>query len=657
MTRHLGRPRKKPTATYEHLDRFGSLSGVRVLITVRGNPGQSEGPISADPQPTGAVERSPQRALESYSARRPLAALAFGAALLSHWPFRRLDLDLHHDGYMAAVAVAVAEGRTPHSEVFTQYGPLIAYLQGFWLRFTGISVLNLRTLHILLFAATAAILALSGRTRYGSPWPIHPMSGPIAAFSWIVLSDTFTGVPIFPWVSMLVALTMVTTLNLVRLGREADTPRLSRWLSTTAGTVAATILLSRPSLFLVLAVGVLLGFIDPAFRDAQRRFIIGLAAGASMIAGILAVSPFRTEFVIDMFSWPFTAYAGGGALRTSVTVLGVTGFNLLPQIGAVLLVTLRMRRTVSHRDFSWALLLLTAAELPQLQHLWWQIAFLVGLLVIIAIESRFFADKVEGLSHWSIILLLGAVVVGAPLITGYWPGWHAFVGERSAISIVSITGLYTTAFVAGILAATYLIAAMLDRGLKDDSRTGALLASFVLAGLAETAAAPDTRHIWWGLPVGLLLLVHHGLCESRLLGVWFRRMVPIGFVIAGAGALLMSLNYAGEPRVELHEGIGRGMRVSQHVAEEYMSQLDLVGQLPADVPVLFEVRDALITVIGGSFLPQDRHIVSWGPARADGPTAGLSEIVEIIDGHEGRDSGDGVDGVKSRTGRHSLVRH
>lgn len=622
---------------------------------MRGNPKQSEGTISANPQLTGFVERFPRRALESNRARRPLAALAFGAALLSHWPFRRLDLDFHHDGYMAAVAVAVAEGRTPHSEVFTQYGPLIAYLQGFWLRFTGISVLNLRTLHILLFATTAAILALSGRARAGSPWPIDPISGPIAAFTWIVLSDAFTGVPVLPWVSMLVALTMVTAVNLERLGREAASPRSSRWLSTAAGMVTASILLSRPSLFLVLAAGVLLVLIDRDFRHAHLRFAVGLATGTSIVLGIMATSPFRTEFVNDMVVWPFSEYVGAGALKTSVTVLAVTGFSLVPQIGAALLVTLRIRGSLTHRDFSWALLLAAAAVLPQLQDVWWQIAFLVGLLVIIAIESHFFTDKIESLSRRSTLLLVCAVVIGAPLISQNWPGWHAFVGERSAIAIVPITGLYTTAFVAVSLSLSYFVTTLFNRGLEPGLRTGAFLSIFVLAGLAETASAPDTRHIWWGLPVGLLLIVHHGIGQHTVLTTWLRKAVPIGFVIAGTGALLMSVNYIVEPRVELHEGIGRGMRVGPLVADEYRSQLDFVGWLPVDASVRFEVRDALITVIDGSFLPQDRRIVSWGPTHADGAAPISMVILDAVHDLGYTNFPDVVERARSQTGEHLLA--
>ena len=58
---------------------------------------------------TGSVASPVRLDVGTSRARRPLAALAFGAALVSHWPFRRLDLDFHHDGYMAAVAVAVAD--------------------------------------------------------------------------------------------------------------------------------------------------------------------------------------------------------------------------------------------------------------------------------------------------------------------------------------------------------------------------------------------------------------------------------------------------------------------------------------------------------------------------------------------------------------------
>ena len=590
-----------------------------------------------------------------YRARRPLAALAGITAAVSHWPFRRLDLDLHHDGYMAAVAVAVSEGRAPHADVFTQYGPLIAYLQGFWLRLTGVSVLNLRTLHILLFACTAALLALSGRSRARSPWPVHPASGPIAAFAWIALSDTFTGVPILPWVSMLVALTMFTALNLIRLSKEVSLPRASRALEVFAGLLSATIALSRPSLFVALSLGIAVVLIDSRFRAIYARFAIGHAIGALFIAGGVGLSPFRSEFITDMLYWPFLAYAEGGSLQMSLRVLTRTGFFLLPQICTALLVVLRLRSTLTQRDFSWALSLVAVLALQQLDHIWWQISLLLGLALVLAIESRLFTRTIAALRRTSALVLLGLVFVAIPFIGQTWPGWHAVVGNRTPVAVVLVTALYTAAYAAGLVALAHIVAAIFKRDEMKHEQDGVLLSLFVLTGLGEAAAAPDTRHIWWGLPIGLLLLTHYSLCRQPSYMRIGRSAFGLAALSAVAVIVHVSMAYLSEPRIMLTEGIGRGMKVSQALADEYGSQHELVGLLFAGEEAHFSVTDALITVVGGSYLPRDRHIVSWGPGGDDVSLLEPPAIVEAASYQQGSTQTTESLTILSGTGGHYLI--
>ncbi len=270
-------------------------------------------------------------------------------------------------------------------------------------------------------------------------------------------------------------------------------------------------------------------------------------------------------------------------------------------------------------------------------------------------ESKLFTRAISALRRSSALVLLGLVFVAIPFISQTWPGWHAVVGNRTPAAVVLVTALYTAAYAAGLVAISHIFAAIFKRDGMESEHCGVLLSLFVLTGLGETATAPDTRHIWWGLPIGLLLLTHHALGRQPSFVRIGRTAFAFAALPAAIGIVYVSMAYLSEPRIMLTEGIGRGMKVSQVLADEYGSQLELVGLLSANEKAHFSVTDALIAVVDGSFLPRDRHIVSWGPGSDDGSLVEPPAIAASASHEQQNTQTIGSVKIVSRTGNYHLI--
>ena len=69
-----------------------------------------------------------------------------------------LDPDLHHDGVQYAAAAGVADGLNIHSQIFEQYGPITAWIQGWTLDVFGFNLLNLRIENALIFTLVSILM-------------------------------------------------------------------------------------------------------------------------------------------------------------------------------------------------------------------------------------------------------------------------------------------------------------------------------------------------------------------------------------------------------------------------------------------------------------------------------------------------------------------
>ena len=86
--------------------------------------------------------------------------LFFISTLFYFTRFAPLDPEVHHDGVMAAAAIAVSEGKFPNKDVFAQYGPLAPTLQGIWVYFTEPTLLSIRVFTSVILAGTSVLMVI-----------------------------------------------------------------------------------------------------------------------------------------------------------------------------------------------------------------------------------------------------------------------------------------------------------------------------------------------------------------------------------------------------------------------------------------------------------------------------------------------------------------
>lgn len=87
-----------------------------------------------------------------------LQLLVASVGLTIYLPIARLDPDPHHDGIQIATAIGVGSGRAIHHSVFSQYGPITAWLQGSWVWVTSPTLLNIRVLTALQVVLIGALM-------------------------------------------------------------------------------------------------------------------------------------------------------------------------------------------------------------------------------------------------------------------------------------------------------------------------------------------------------------------------------------------------------------------------------------------------------------------------------------------------------------------
>jgi hypothetical protein len=547
----------------------------------------------------------------------PIAASS--AAMMSHWPLRSLDVDLVHDGYVTATAIAIAEGRTPHVDVFMQYGPLMTHIQALAIRVSGASpVLTLRSLSVILIAAISGLIALAGSSRKASDWPIPAAAGPVAAAVWLLLSDAFTWVAIFPWVSLWVAASLLVVLNLVRIAVEATRERTRAVALAGAGFVSASLFLSRPAIGIAVLGLFSFGVLLNGFRILLRPLLISLLVSLFTVGAMIGASEWGSEFFRQVFAWPVEAYLVGGNSSGNLVAIYGAGKTVLPELACVAIVVFRRRFGFTSEQLLFMLMFLTILKVSGLETLRPQIAFVAAIVPVIAVSlaaARRYGRA--GPLKWVNAFLAFVIVVALPATGGGVSWFRASSPEQAGAGWVtrvfvdvSTNTLYLVFFAAMLLAVTVMLATVVDRDASIGTAAQFVIAALALASVGEVLSIADTRHVWWALPIGLLLVVASVMKNLGLPRRQMRRLAVAGALIVTAAATSSALAYATQSRILIGDGVATGMKAQEGVYQLYRDDLQLMRELN-DRPKAFYVSNAMITVMDGRF--QDSPaLVEWG---------------------------------------------
>ncbi len=184
---------------------------------------------------------------------QPLAYVIVGlTSFIYFFSLARLDPDMHHDGIQFAPAVGVGDGLRIHADVYEQYGPVTAWIQGATLKVFGFTLYNLRleTVVVLIIAALflTRILFLLKVPQYVTI--LVPIIWAISCPA----SSIYPGVfGLWPWSSTF-SLIFLLANSAVLLQAQVQRRRMSSIEIYFCGVIAGVILFTRFQVGLVAAV-------------------------------------------------------------------------------------------------------------------------------------------------------------------------------------------------------------------------------------------------------------------------------------------------------------------------------------------------------------------------------------------------------------------
>ena len=146
----------------------------------------------------------------------------FLLTLIIYLPFSRLGVDPHHDGIMLTPALVVARGGVIHRDIFSQYGPITAYLQAVFVWIFGPHLLSIRIASATYLSLAIALLYSSWRRIFGEGMALFAYLLMISS-SYFFVSNS----PMHPWSSDVMLFLQALTIYLLVVGQSFQDKRAS----------------------------------------------------------------------------------------------------------------------------------------------------------------------------------------------------------------------------------------------------------------------------------------------------------------------------------------------------------------------------------------------------------------------------------------------
>lgn len=526
------------------------------------------------------------------------------ATFILLWQFSRLDFDRHHDGYMLAQAIAVHQGGAVHAGVVAQYGPVTPWVQSLAMYLPIGPGLALRTMNVVFISVTVFFLADMGR-RTPANWPVSRAAGWWSAIAWIVLADVWLGKPMLPWSSTLATMLSVAVLYL--LTRSIRYAGEARFKAAGAAALSSGALLglipftrinvglSAVAICLVVAV-VILVTDRGSHRPSTGLFILGMFLSSLTVIAILvgtdSLADFYSQAIREPLAWGQYASAGW---YTRDFLTSTVGQQAIPValVGTGLFLLSRARTM--------------QRELSALRSGMGVFAVLIGVIVVI------------------------------------WERFHIsypFSEDSEASKLISRSTSYDHQYLYFFLVLALFLAVLTllrqtreyfpGRSSGSETVFWVLLGGLTLSGLTQIIPTWDVRHVWWGSPVGLLLIFSVVDAKSKLNRLSGNPlMLPL--IAAAVVAVSSAAVYSTSERVPGRQGtIVEGMFVSEAQFSRINEDTDFLRRhLPGNVPVVYLAQDGDLSILDGTYRSADAYFVEWGGAPPVGTRIGNGDPIVV----------------------------
>jgi hypothetical protein len=512
----------------------------------------------------------------------------------------RINPDPHRDGIQFAAAAGVADNLNIHSQVYEQYGPVGAWIQGETLKVFGSILLNLRIENAFVLTL-AALLTLNILFTLGIP----DNAAVLVSLGWALscpASSVYSGVfGFWPWSSTFVLIFLLANARVflrVRLLKRA----ITSWEIYFASASCATIIFTRLQVGIVVSIiNLVLIFTGQTYQSAQKRrqsvgkFLTSLSVFTGGFLSILVFQGSLASFIDQVIVGPMHQYFH------PIDWIFIRNYYFLGSIPTIL-----------------------------------------GLFLA-AIVWRNFPSSFK-----TVVLAFIAGVIGLLMYIGNWSYREhpsQFDSIHAILYVQSMGFIFASVVVYLALSFFLVLGGILSRkspfanGLKpiekmDRGVLGTLLA-LLIPFAVQLYPKADVYHLWWVAPLFMVLIPY---CLGSLIS---RKGVEVVVAVLLVPALLAStISYVDLLKVsrsELSQGALAGMQVEKQYVPSYFAVNEVLQTVKPN-SARFYCADGLLSTWTGSYLSIDAAYVSWAWVKKIPPTIKYPDRIFFCGSKEAADS-------------------
>lgn len=495
------------------------------------------------------------QSLMKISFKIAVISIAWGAAIVALLKRFSQSVNPHHDGVILAPAIAVAEGRTPNLDVFSQYGFLVPYIQGAWLKLTSTNLYSLRLLTLIQVVITAFVLSLILRRKLGV------VTSALISAAWMVSYPYI--LPFLPWPSVMSTFFLVSSIYaLSKIGcdsrRNANYVLVSYtflWLAT----------LIRPQTALITLI-VAVYFIKDSLKLPNEiiKKVLLLCTFPSVVIFFTFKVGLIEEYVSQSIVWASSHYGGLG-----FTIRGLAELLLVPIIGGLVLL---------------GIFLTLKQPAGILAILYWLITAAGGLFLLKYFSWQYQEHPYFALRHPKVLLAdLGINILNAL-------GFAAFLG---------------------LLVGIYFKISLQIRTRKFFTDAESLIVMISGFTILQLYPASDSLHFWWVTPIFIVGAVY-AFNRSNILKIntGVTQFALVLFIVISS---LNFLHYQNPRNEHFRSEVLSGMSGPKFEVSYIDGTISIINSIPLESKVKYDCSDGLYAVSRGTYRGQDKNYVNWAP--------------------------------------------
>jgi hypothetical protein len=225
--------------------------------------------------------------------------------LIIFWHQAKWNPNGIHDGFMYAPAILVAEGGVPNKDAFTQYGPYVMLIQGFWLSKTNLTLLSLRHLNALFLTIIGILLYFAGG-KYLSKRASVSLS-----VIWALSAPKLLPA-VLPWPSVLSTLLALTSVSIFLAKSNLGKNLYSKLLPVFSGFLISVAIMVRIHIILLPLLLTLFYVFSPRVRGQIAKlhyWFIGFTLGLILHVFYFVITKSLNQYWDQCIAWTFNRFA------------------------------------------------------------------------------------------------------------------------------------------------------------------------------------------------------------------------------------------------------------------------------------------------------------------------------------------------------------